>query len=362
MQLHLLRLHLLLPPCPLPLCSPLNSSLGNTLWTVNVNRMLRCQDRAPAEEDAEDLPAAAARAAAAPPAAAPPASTVHPRYALQKSPNARASLNLLKQAPNLSQALALSDCASTCCGAKTGVCNARAVAEGPGGGGCVHLGAQMNHIDSQLSVAIPGHSHLFVPQNGAANVYHSGSLGVPTLRKQARCMHQANLYDPDPLQRGELRVAQCGVQEHPVEVDDEVQHVDGKDEREGADGGMWQAEEGPRRVEQGGALEAAEAQVDGDVAQMGVPREVDVRLMLSGNIEQLVEKHMKRIGKAETKYAKEVPNGGKTSSVQEAEFEDLDNWGHLLGAKPKGYMTLEGARSLGEMRYRDHGLVSEDWA
>jgi hypothetical protein len=39
-----------------------------------------------------------------------------------------------------------------------------------------------------------------------------------------------------------------------------------------------QAEEGPRRVERGGALEAAEAQVDGDVAQMGVPREVDVRL------------------------------------------------------------------------------------
>ncbi|KAJ7121935.1 hypothetical protein C8R46DRAFT_105532 [Mycena filopes] len=28
------------------------------------------------------------------------------------------------------------DCASTCCGAKTGVCNALAVANGPGGGGC----------------------------------------------------------------------------------------------------------------------------------------------------------------------------------------------------------------------------------
>jgi len=33
------------------------------------------------------------------------------------------------------------DCASTCCGAKTGTCNALAVANGPGGGGCGGSGA-----------------------------------------------------------------------------------------------------------------------------------------------------------------------------------------------------------------------------
>jgi hypothetical protein len=63
--LHLLRLHLLLLPRPPPPCSPLNSSLGNAPWTVNVNRdaavprpvsaMLAPLLRAPAEEDAEDL-------------------------------------------------------------------------------------------------------------------------------------------------------------------------------------------------------------------------------------------------------------------------------------------------------------------
>ncbi|KAJ7816073.1 hypothetical protein B0H14DRAFT_2845361 [Mycena olivaceomarginata] len=63
--------------------------------------------------------AAAAPAAAAPPAAAPPASTVAPGTQFITGPCTQDG-----------------DCASTCCGAKTGVCNARAVAEGPGGGGC----------------------------------------------------------------------------------------------------------------------------------------------------------------------------------------------------------------------------------
>ncbi|KAJ6569198.1 hypothetical protein B0H19DRAFT_1232118 [Mycena capillaripes] len=64
--------------------------------------------------------AAAAPPAATPPAAAPAATAAAP-----------AGTQFISGACSVD-----GDCASACCGAKTGVCNALAVANGPGGGGC----------------------------------------------------------------------------------------------------------------------------------------------------------------------------------------------------------------------------------
>ncbi|KAJ7822622.1 hypothetical protein B0H14DRAFT_3875492 [Mycena olivaceomarginata] len=65
------------------------------------------------------------------------------------------------------------DCASTCCGAKTGVCNARAVAEGPGGGGCGGKGCCRLNDSDMTCLMLEGrergrddnHAHAQKPSN-----------------------------------------------------------------------------------------------------------------------------------------------------------------------------------------------------
>ncbi|KAF8211172.1 hypothetical protein K438DRAFT_1958309 [Mycena galopus ATCC 62051] len=106
-------------------------------------------------------------------AAAAPAATALPAAAAVSSAAAPAGTQFITGACTVD-----ADCASTCCGAKTGVCNALAVANGPGGGGCGGKAAASTAAAAPAVAAPPAASTAAAAAAPAGTQFISGACTV----------------------------------------------------------------------------------------------------------------------------------------------------------------------------------------